>query len=113
MNLVLVLKCTPRQWGLVLIMGLLKGGDGRSRERMDDFRPIGLLPCPAKLWEQLMLPRLEHRLRPPLGAAQAGGSLGADAAALRLVDLRRAGSGPGGRDLVVSGLVPCLTVLLG
>ena len=84
--------------GFALIVALLKSGPGRSMFCMEDFRPIGLLFCPAELWEQLALARLERRLRPALGSAQAGGALGADAAALRLVSLlqiRHAGQVPG------------------
>ena len=45
-----------------------------------------------------MLPRLERVMRPVLGTAQAGGVLGADVAALRLLILlvlRRLGRAPG------------------
>ena len=68
---------------------------------MSDFRPIGLLACPAKLWEQLVRPRLDKFLRPLFSDAQAGGSIGHDLAALRLLDvlsMRRSGSAPDARN---------------
>ena len=64
---------------------------------MSDHRPIGLISTVAKLLEQILLPRLIVILLHVLSPDQAGGWLGADAAALyvwELLTLRAAGRCP-------------------
>ena len=64
---------------------------------MNDHRPIGLISTVAKLLEQILLPRLTVILLHVLSPDQAGGWLGADAAALyvwELLTLRAAGKCP-------------------
>ena len=54
---------------------------------MSDHRPIGLISTVAKLFEQILLPRLTAVLMCRLSPDQAGGWLGADAAALYVWEL--------------------------
>ena len=54
---------------------------------MSDHRPIGLISTVAKLLEQILLPRLTELLSNSLSPDQAGGWLGADAAALYVWEL--------------------------
>ena len=64
---------------------------------MSDHRPIGLISSVAKLFEQILLPRLTLTLLNTLSPDQAGGWMGADAAALyvwELLTLRAAGRCP-------------------
>ena len=64
---------------------------------MSDHRPIGLISTVAKLLKQILLPRLTEVLSHALSPDQAGGWLGADAAALyvwELLMLRAAGQCP-------------------
>ena len=97
LNAVMSLYEYAEQWRHVQLAPLLKSGKRRTRHDMDDFRPIGLMACIAKLLEQVMLPRVYAKLAAHLGADQGGGSLGADACALflwELLALRRASRCP-------------------
>ena len=54
---------------------------------MGDHRPIGFISTVAKLLEQILTSRLTPLLLPVLSPDQAGGWLGADAAALYVWEL--------------------------
>ena len=78
----------------MLLSHLLKRGKGKSRQKISDHRPIGLISTIAKLLKQILLPRLTEVLSHALSPDQTGGWLGADAAALyvwELLMLRAAG----------------------
>ena len=81
----------------MLLAPVLKGGKGKSRRSMSDQRPIGFISAVAKLPEQILLPRLTSLPASRLSLDQAGGWLGADAAALyvwELLMLREGGRCP-------------------
>ena len=68
---------------------------------MGDHRPIGLISTVTKLLEQILLARLTPHLLPALNPDQAGGWLGADAAALYVLELlllREGGRCPDARN---------------
>ena len=71
----------------MLLASLLKGGKGKSRRKISGHRPIGFISTVAKLLEQILLPRLTAILSNFLSPDQAGGWLGADAAALYVWEL--------------------------
>ena len=105
LNAVMSLHAYAEQWRRVQLAPLIKSGQKRVRECMDDFRPIGLLACVAKLWEQVLLPRFLLKLSPHLGTDQEGGFLGADACELylrELLALRRAGRCPDAKGSTAS-----------
>ena len=64
-----------------------KTGQRKSHRKISDHRPTGLLSTVAKLLEQILLPRLTELLLKFLSPDQAGGWLGADAAALYVWEL--------------------------
>ena len=82
LNAIVHLAEFPLIWRHVLLAPFLKGGKRKSRRKMSDHRPIGLISTVAKLLEQILLPRLTELLSNSLSPDQAGGWLGADAAAL-------------------------------
>ena len=87
MNAILHLAEFPIIWRHVLLCPLLKGGKSKSRQKMTDHRPIGLISTVAKLLEQILLPRLIVILLHVLSPDQASGWLGAGAAALYVWEL--------------------------
>ena len=101
LNAILFLREYPIAWRYVLLAPLWKSGKGRSRKAMGDHRPIGLISAVAKLLEQILLARLTPLAVPVLSPDQAGGWLGADAAALyvwELLLLREGGRYPDARN---------------
>ena len=97
LNAILYFAEFPLIWKYVLLSPLLKGGKSKSHKNMSDHRPIGLISTVAKLLEQILLPRLTELISNSLSPDQAGGWLGADAAALyvwELLNLRSAGHCP-------------------
>ena len=94
-------------------MATLKGGNGKSHRIMSDHRPIGLISAVAKLLEQILLPRLTTLIENHLSPDQAGGWLGADAAALyvwELLMLREGGRCPDARNGKASTWLPFLDI---
>ena len=68
------LEYDPKEFAL-LLAPLQKGGKGKSRRKMGDRRPIGIISTVAKLLEQILLPRLAAIISNSLSPDQAGEAL--------------------------------------
>ena len=73
--LVQYLCVVPRIWLRSVVVPIWKSG---SWHAVDNYRPISLACCALKLFERLVLQRIQPFLGPRLDRAQAGFVLGAD-----------------------------------
>ena len=64
-NAILTVGCIPSCWKKDLIVPIYKGNN-KPRKTPDSYRPIALLPCALKIFEKLLLTRIQTNILPSI-----------------------------------------------